>query len=153
MWTELVPNNRGFHGSLFINYLFALLSNRVKFRVIMYMQPIKLWSPVTMCAFIDIYLKKMLHNYVCNFCYGFTTGPDTAALPSGYSKKHLANSLPSVPLGKEISVNCISATAFLSNTFCRVFGKEKSSSRWWWQSFCRVSSLTLSKGSFLSNAF
>jgi hypothetical protein len=53
--------------------------------------------------------------------------------------KHLAKSLPSVTLDKEVSVNCISATTSLPSTFCwaldkdftechLVLGKEKSPS-------------------------
>jgi hypothetical protein len=55
-------------------------------------------------------------------------------------RKHLANTLPSVTLGKERSANCTSATTSLPSTLCRalgkefaechlVLGKEKSSSR------------------------
>jgi hypothetical protein len=38
-------------------------------------------------------------------------------------RKHSANSLTSVTLGKEVSVKCTSATASLSSTFCRALGK------------------------------
>jgi hypothetical protein len=38
--------------------------------------------------------------------------------------KHSANTLPSVTLGKERSVNCTSATASLPSTFCRALGKD-----------------------------
>jgi hypothetical protein len=51
--------------------------------------------------------------------------PDTAAKP----RKHSANTLPSVTLGKERSANCTSATASLPSTFCRALGKEKLPSR------------------------
>ena len=49
--------------------------------------------------------------------------PDTAPLPAKH-RKHSANTLPSVTLGKERSANCTSATASLPSTFCRAFGKE-----------------------------
>jgi hypothetical protein len=55
---------------------------------------------------------------------------------SAKPRKHSANTLPSVTLGKERSANCTSATASLPSTFCRAFaechlvlGKEKSPSR------------------------
>jgi hypothetical protein len=59
---------------------------------------------------------------------------------SAKPKKHSADSLPSVTLGKEVSANCTSAMASLSSTFCRsldkvfaechlVLGKEKSLSQ------------------------
>jgi hypothetical protein len=38
-------------------------------------------------------------------------------------KKHSANSLPSVTLNKEVSMNCTSVAASLPRIFCRVFDK------------------------------
>jgi hypothetical protein len=43
---------------------------------------------------------------------------------SANPRKHSANTLPSVTLGKERSANCTSATASLPSTFCRALGKE-----------------------------
>jgi hypothetical protein len=43
---------------------------------------------------------------------------------SAKPKKHLANPLPSVTLGKEYSVNCTSTMAPLSSTFCRALDKD-----------------------------
>jgi hypothetical protein len=59
---------------------------------------------------------------------------DTAAFAecfrhSAKPRKHSANPLPSVTLGKEVSANCTSAVASLSSTFCRALNKEKSRSR------------------------
>jgi hypothetical protein len=43
---------------------------------------------------------------------------------SAKPRKHSANTLSSVTLGKERSANCTSATASLPSTFCRTLGKE-----------------------------
>jgi hypothetical protein len=48
---------------------------------------------------------------------------DTAALPSASSKKHSANFLSSVTLGKKDSMNCTSTTASLPSIFCRALDK------------------------------
>jgi hypothetical protein len=61
-----------------------------------------------------------------------TTGHSSFADCLRHSAKHIkhsANTLPSVTLGKKRSANCTSATVSLPSTFCRVLGKEKSSSR------------------------
>jgi hypothetical protein len=65
---------------------------------------------------------------------------DTTALPSASPKKHSANFLSSVTLGKKDSMKCTSTTASLPSIFCRALdkvfakwqlalGNKKSSSR------------------------
>jgi hypothetical protein len=86
----------------------------------------------------------------------YHTLPDTAAL----LRKHSTNSLPSVTLDKQVSVNCTSTSSSLPSTFYRALDKDfvkchlvltKKSrchgAKWRWRSLCRVSSKTLDKDS------
>jgi hypothetical protein len=81
-----------------------------------------------------------------------------------YTTGHTA--LPSVTLGKKVSVNCTSATTFLLNTFYRsldkdfaerrlVLGKKicRRGVRWWWWSLCRELSWHSAKAHSLLSAF
>lgn len=53
------------------------------------------------------------------------TLPDTGSLSrASGTQQTLANALPNVTLGKEVSVNCTSATASLLSTFCQALGKK-----------------------------
>jgi hypothetical protein len=64
------------------------------------------------------------------------------------ARKHSGNSLSSVTtLGEKVSVNCISTSTSLPNSFCWALGNKsrRDGAKWRWWSLCRVYSLTLGK--------